>query len=68
MTEQNKQENELREYENSLKAYRDIKNCVDSAKQEGRAEVAPKLLTMGMSVEDIAKATNLSIDEVKSMR
>ena len=99
MTEQNKLKNELREYENSLKAYRDIKNCVDSAKQkeyakwyaegyaegyaeeyakwyaegyaegvaEARAEVAQKLLSMGLSVEDIAKATSLSIDEIKSM-
>ena len=30
--------NELREYEDSLKAYRDIKNSLDTAKEEGRAE------------------------------
>ena len=29
---------ELREYEDSLKAYRDIKNSLDTAKEEGRAE------------------------------
>ena len=29
---------ELREYEDSLKAYRDIKNSLDTAKKEGRAE------------------------------
>ena len=29
---------ELREYEDSLKAYRDIKNCLDTAKEEGREE------------------------------
>lgn len=29
---------ELREYEDSLKAYRDIKNSLDTAKAEGRAE------------------------------
>ena len=29
---------ELREYEDSLKAYRDIKNSIDSARREGRAE------------------------------
>ena len=63
--------NELREYENSLKAYRDIKNCVDSAKQEGReeerTEVTKRLLTMGLPIEDIAKATGLSIDDIKSI-
>ena len=30
--------NELREYEDSLKAYREIKNSLDTAKEEGRAE------------------------------
>lgn len=29
---------ELREYEDSLKAYRDIKNSIDSARREGRSE------------------------------
>ena len=29
---------ELREYEDSLKAYRDIKNSIDTAKEEGREE------------------------------
>ena len=29
---------ELREYEDSLKAYRDIKNSIDSARREGLAE------------------------------
>ena len=29
---------ELREYEDSLKAYRDIKNSIDSARREGRGE------------------------------
>ena len=29
---------ELREYEDSLKAYRDIKNSIDTARREGRME------------------------------
>ena len=29
---------ELREYEDSLKAYRDIKKSIDTAKEEGREE------------------------------
>ena len=32
------EENKLREYEDSLKAYRDIKNSLDTAKREGVAE------------------------------
>lgn len=33
-----KQVEEMREYEASKKAYRDIKNSIDTAKQEGLAE------------------------------
>ena len=29
---------ELREYEDSLKAYRDIKNSIDTAEEKGRVE------------------------------
>lgn len=63
---------ELREYEDSLKAYRDIKNSLDTAEEKGRAEgraegrteVAKKLLVMGMSPSDIAEATGLTLDEI----
>ena len=59
---------ELREYEDSLKAYRDIKNSLDSAKQEGKKdkaiEIAKNLLEMGMSIDNIMKATGLSQKEI----
>ena len=66
---------ELREYEDSLKAYRDIKNSLDTAKEEGRAEgraeglaeVAKKMLSMGMSPNDIAEATGLALDEISAL-
>ena len=35
---------ELREYEDSLKAYRDIKNSIDTARREGNAEEEIKAL------------------------
>ena len=35
---------ELREYEDSLKAYRDIKNSIDTARREGNAEGEIKAL------------------------
>ena len=40
---------ELKEYEDSLKAYRDIKNSLDTAKDEGRAEGMAKGLAEGMA-------------------
>ena len=35
---------ELKEYEDSLKAYRDIKNSIDMARREGNAEEEIKVL------------------------
>lgn len=70
---------ELREYEDSLKAYRDIKNSLDTAKEEGRAEgreegraegiamVAKMMYTKGMDIDVIASMTGLSTDEVESL-
>ena len=40
---------ELKEYEDSLKAYRDIKNSLDTAKDEGRAEGMAKGKAEGMA-------------------
>ena len=70
---------ELREYEDSLKAYRDIKNSLDTAKEEGRAEgreegraegiamVAKIMYAKGMDIDAIASMTGLSTDEVESL-
>lgn len=68
---------ELREYEDSLKAYRDIKNSIDTAKEEGRVEgrvegiakkklaTAKRLLGMGLTQEQVAKGTDLSIEDIE---
>ncbi len=70
---------ELREYEDSLKAYRDIKNSLDTAKEEGRAEgreegraegiamVAKMMYAKGMNIDVIASMTGFSTDEVESL-
>ena len=70
---------ELRKYEDSLKAYRDIKNSLDTAKEEGRAEgreegraegiamVAKMMFAKGMDIDVIASMTGLSTDEVESL-
>lgn len=69
----------LREYEDSLKAYRDIKNSIDTAKEEGREEgrvegiakeklaTAKRLLGMGLTQEQIAKGTDLSIEDIERL-
>ena len=70
---------ELREYEDSLKAYRDIKKSIDTAKEEGREEgrvegiakeklaTAKRLLGMGLTQEQIAKGTDLSIEDIERL-
>lgn len=59
---------ELREYEDSLKAYRDIKNSLDSAEEKGERkkaiEIAKNLFEMGMPIDAIMKATGLSQKEI----
>ena len=70
---------EMREYETSKMAYRDIKNSVDTAKREGLAEgieigmnqkaqdIAKNMLAMGLSAEQVAKATQLSLETIKNL-
>ena len=70
---------EMREYETSKMAYRDIKNSVDTAKREGLAEgieigmnqkaqdIAKNMLAMGLSAEQVAKATQLPLDIIKNL-
>ena len=62
---------EIREYEASKMAYRDIKTSIDTAKREGRIEAnietAQRLLTMGLPAEQVAKATQLPLDKVQNL-
>ena len=74
---------EMREYETSKMAYRDIKNSVDTAKREGIAEgieigiekgmnqkaqdIAKNMLSMGLSAEQVAKATQLPLEIIKNL-
>ena len=66
---------ELREYEDSLKAYRDIKNSLDTAKEEGREEgraegiamVAKMMFAKGMDIETIASMTGMTKDELEQL-
>ena len=65
---------EMREYETSKMAYRDIKNSVDTAKREGIAEGMEKGMKQGMekgmnlrSLEIARKMLAKGIDEVSIM-
>lgn len=78
----NKQE--LKLYEDSVNAYRDIVNAIRTAEKkkfaegraegiaEGRAEgiveVAKKMLDNGMSADHVAEMTGLSLEEVSSLK
>ena len=81
-----------KEYEDSLKAYRDIKNSIDTALEKGREEgmakglekgreeglakgmekekisTARRLLSMGLSEEQVSTATELSLEEIQNLR
>ena len=66
-------------FEASKMAYRDIKNSVDTAKREGLAEgieigmnqkaqdIAKNMLAMGLSAEQVAKASRLPLDIIKNL-
>ena len=75
---------ELKEYEDSLKAYRDVKNSIDTALEKGREEgmakcmaegmekekisTARRLLSMGLSEEQVSIATELPLEEIQKLR
>ena len=58
-----KQVEEMREYEASKKAYRDIKNSIDTAKQEGLAEGLEIGMEKGMK-QGMEKGMNLRSLEI----
>ena len=75
---------EMREYEASKKAYRDIKNSVDTAKREGIAEgmekgmkqgmeqrsleIARKMLAKGMDASSVMEITGLSAEQMQQLK
>ncbi|WP_254881012.1 Rpn family recombination-promoting nuclease/putative transposase [Segatella copri] len=71
---------EMREYEASKMAYRDIKNSIDTAKQEGLAEgmekgmnqktldIARNMLTDGVDINLIMKYSGLSQEQIEKLK
>ena len=66
----------MREYEASKKAYRDIKNSVDTAKRQGIAEgmeqrsleIARKMLAKGMDAASVMEITGLSAEQMQQLK
>ena len=74
----------LSQYEASKKAYRDIKNSVDTAKREGIAEgmekgmkqgmeqrsleIARKMLVKGMDAASVMEITGLSAEQMQQLK
>ncbi|WP_260849522.1 hypothetical protein [Segatella copri] len=67
---------EMREYETSKMAYRDIKNSVDTAKREGIAEgmekrsleIARKMLAKGIDEATVKEITGLSVEYILQLK
>ena len=67
---------EYQEYEDSLKYYRDLKNSLDTAKEEGRIEgkiegkieVAKKMLKKGLDTFLISEVTGLTEKEINELK
>lgn len=63
---------QIRSYEDSLKYYRDLKNSLDTAKQEARQErdleIAKRALEKGISIEDIMDLTGLNREQLERMK
>ena len=59
-------------YENSLKYYRDLKNVVDTSREEGREErereIVVSLLQENVSIDLISRTTGLSIVTIQQIR
>ena len=68
-------EKEYNAYEESLKAYRDLKNSLDTAFDEGKIEgkieekieIAKIAKAKGFSFKDISEMTGLSIEEIERL-
>jgi len=66
---------EYKRYIDSLKTYRDWKNSLDTARDEGKAEgrverdieIAKKMKIRGMPFDQISEITNLTIEEIENL-
>ncbi|HHS95224.1 MAG TPA: hypothetical protein ENJ45_01440 [Phaeodactylibacter sp.] len=63
---------EFQQYQDSVKYYRDLKNSIDTAKEEGRKEerknVALTLLAKGQPIDFIMEVTGLNRKQIEKLR
>ena len=58
---------ETKEYEESLKIYRDYKNTIDTAFDEGINKVAKNLKKKGIKIELIIEVTGLTKEQIDTL-
>ena len=66
---------EVMEYEESVKIYRDLKNSMNTSFNKGKAEgkeeerlaTAKKMKDLGLPMEIIAQVTGFTIDDIKGL-
>lgn len=58
---------QVRSYEDSLKYYRDMKNSLDTAREEKALEVAKEMLAAGEDTEKIARYTGLNVKQIERL-
>jgi predicted transposase/invertase (TIGR01784 family) len=63
---------EVKEYEESLKVYRDLKNSIDTAREEGKLEgkieFAETMLKNSENDQKVALYTGLSLEDIQALR
>ena len=62
------QPEQVQAYETSLKYYRDLKNVIDTAFDQGVALVALNAIREGLPDELIARLTSLDLETIRAMR
>jgi len=58
---------QVRSYEDSLKYYRDLKNSLDTAREEGKIEIAVKALKKGLSINEVCELIGLSREQIERL-
>jgi len=59
---------QIRSYEDSLKYYRDLKNSLDTAREEGKIEIVINMLKKGFSISDISELTGLRKEQIEKLK
>ncbi|WMJ74061.1 hypothetical protein RCC89_12935 [Cytophagaceae bacterium ABcell3] len=55
-------------YEDSLKYYRDLRNSLDTAKDEKAMEIAKKAIAKGYSIDEVMDLTGLTKEQIEQIK